>query len=72
MLALADGPFRASSQAVLFYCWSADVQELHDQLAPVGVSVEDVKHPFYMPAGEFRAVDPDGYVVPVGQLDAGS
>jgi catechol 2,3-dioxygenase-like lactoylglutathione lyase family enzyme len=69
MLALADGPFDAASQAVLFYCWTPDVQGLHDQLAAVGVKVEDVKHPFYMPAGEFRAIDPDGYVLLVGQLD---
>jgi catechol 2,3-dioxygenase-like lactoylglutathione lyase family enzyme len=69
MLALADGPLDAASQAVLFYCWTPDVQGLHDQLAAAGVEVEDVKHPFYMSAGEFRAVDPDGYVLLVGQRD---
>jgi catechol 2,3-dioxygenase-like lactoylglutathione lyase family enzyme len=69
MLALADGPFDAASQAVLFYCWASDVQLLHDELAALGVEVGEVEHPFYMPAGEFRTVDPDGYVVLVGQLD---
>ena len=69
MLALADGPFDAASQAVLFYCWTPDVQGLHDRLAAERVEVGEVEHPFYMPAGEFRAVDPDGYVLLVGQRD---
>ena len=69
MLAQADGPFDAASQAVLFYCWAPDVHGLHDELEAAGVDVGDVEHPFYMPAGEFRVVDPDGYVVLIGQLD---
>jgi catechol 2,3-dioxygenase-like lactoylglutathione lyase family enzyme len=28
-----------------------------------------VTHPFYMPAGELRIHDPDGYVILVGQLE---
>ena len=68
MLALADGPIDAGSQAVLFYCWTPDVHALHDELATAGVEVGPVTQPFYMPAGEFRVEDPDGYVVLVGQL----
>ena len=68
MLALASGPIDAASQAVLFYCWAPDVQRLHDELAAAGVEVGAVTRPFYMPAGEFRAQDPDGYVLLVGQL----
>ena len=49
--------------------WTPDVQGLHDGVASVGVEVGEVQHRFYMPAGEFRAVDPDGYVLLVGQLD---
>ena len=30
--------------------------------------VFDVAHPFYMPAGELRVHDPDGYVLLIGQL----
>ena len=33
-----------------------------------GVEVGDITHPFYMPAGELRVIDPDGYVVLVGRL----
>jgi len=68
MLALADGPIEAGDQAVLFYCWTPDVEALHDELAAAGLDVGPVTHPFYMPAGEFRLEDPDGYVLLVGQL----
>jgi catechol 2,3-dioxygenase-like lactoylglutathione lyase family enzyme len=70
MVARASGPVVPSDQAVLFYCWTPDVRRLHDELAAAGVEVGDVQHPFYMPAGEFRTTDPDGYVVLIGQLNA--
>ena len=65
MLALASGPIDRKQQAVLFYCWAEDVRALRDQLGE-GV----VSEPFYMPAGELRLEDPDGYVVLVGQLSS--
>lgn len=70
MLALADEPIDASRQTVLFYRWTPDVNRLHDQRASRGIEVSNVQHPFYMPAGEFRTVDPDGYVLLVGQLES--
>lgn len=72
MLATASGPIDAGNQAVLFYCWAQDVVGLRDELAAAGVPVGDVTHPFYMPAGEFRVQDPDGYVVLVGQPETAS
>jgi catechol 2,3-dioxygenase-like lactoylglutathione lyase family enzyme len=68
MLARADGPIVASEQAVLFYCWTPDLRELHEELEAAGVRVGKIEHPFYMPAGEFRVEDPDGYVLLIGQL----
>jgi catechol 2,3-dioxygenase-like lactoylglutathione lyase family enzyme len=68
MLALADGPFDAAQQAVLFYCWATDVRAFRDELRETGVHAGEIEHPFYMPAGEFRVIDPDGYVLLVGQL----
>jgi catechol 2,3-dioxygenase-like lactoylglutathione lyase family enzyme len=72
MLALADRPVDPSKQAVLFYCWSADVRALHAELRGAGIDVDEIDHPFYMPAGELRVVDPDGYVLLVGQLGGGN
>ena len=68
MLALADGPVDAAQQAVLFYCWTADARAIHAELRDAGIAVGEIEYPFYMPAGEFRLADPDGYVVLVGQL----
>jgi catechol 2,3-dioxygenase-like lactoylglutathione lyase family enzyme len=70
MIAAADAPIDASKQAVLFYCWTDDAPSLHAELEAAGVAVGPIEHPFYMRAGEFEVVDPDGYVVLVGQLDA--
>jgi catechol 2,3-dioxygenase-like lactoylglutathione lyase family enzyme len=62
MLALADGPVDPKQQAVLFYGWTEDVAALQRELGG------RITKPFYMPAGELRLEDPDGYVVLVGQL----
>ena len=70
MIAAADAPIEASKQAVLFYCWTDDARALRGELEAAGVEVGPIEHPFYMRAGEFEVVDPDGYVVIVGQLDA--
>jgi len=66
MLALADGPVDREQQAVLFYGWAEDVVALRDALGG------EISKPFYMPAGELRLEDPDGYVVLVGQLEEAS
>ncbi len=70
MLARSDAPVDPSRQAVLFYCWSPDVDALHAELHDAGAVVGEIGYPAYMPAGEFRVVDPDGYVLLVGQLSA--
>jgi hypothetical protein len=70
MLAAADEPVTPSAQAVLFYCWTHDIRRLHEKLESAGMNPGPIEHPFYMRSGEFRLVDPDGYVLLVGQLDA--
>lgn len=69
MLAQGNGAIEAGEQAVLFYCWTPDVRALRDELLAAGVEVGRVTTPFYMPAGEIRLEDPDGYVLLIGQLD---
>jgi predicted enzyme related to lactoylglutathione lyase len=68
MLARASEPVVAAQQAVLFYVYCADVASMHAQLAAAGIAVSPIATPFYNPHGEFRAVDPDGYVVMVAHL----
>ena len=70
MVAAADGPFDASTPAVLFYCWTDDARGRHAALAAAGTAVGEIEHPFFMRDGEFEAIDPEGSLVLVGQLDA--
>ena len=69
MLAKADAPILAEQQAVLFYLYSDDLTGLREHLLASGVAVAGITYPFYMPKGEFRLADPDGYVLLIGQND---
>lgn len=62
MLARADEAVDPAVQAVLFYLYCDDVAAMHAALRASGVAVGAISHPFYCPNGEFRAIDPDGYV----------
>lgn len=68
MFSIASDPVDAAQQAVLFYLYTADVAATQAELRGRGVKVGDVTHPFYMPKGEVRVEDPDGYVLLIGQL----
>lgn len=68
MLARASAPVVAGEQAVLFYVYCGDVGVMHGQLADAGLEPGPIAKPFYNPQGEFRLVDPDGYVVMVTHL----
>ena len=68
MLSRASEPVVAVQQAVLFYVYCGDVGGLHGRLAEAGLDPGAIAKPFYNPQGEFRLVDPDGYVVMVAHL----
>jgi predicted enzyme related to lactoylglutathione lyase len=63
MLAAADGPIPADQQKVLFYLYTDDVAVARQSLADAGLSPGEIWTPFYAPRGEFKLVDPDGYVL---------
>ena len=67
MLSKADAPILAEQQAVLFYLYSDDLTGLREHLLASGAAVAGITYPFYMPKGEFRLADPDGYVLLIGQ-----
>jgi hypothetical protein len=67
MLARASGPIIASDQAVLFYLYSPNLFALREQLLAAGVRVSPITYPEYMPKGEVRLEDLDGYVLLIGQ-----
>jgi len=68
MLARATEPVIAREQAVLFYTYCDDAAATHAALAAAGLEPGAIATPFYNPGGEFRLVDPDGYVVYVAQI----
>jgi Glyoxalase/Bleomycin resistance protein/Dioxygenase superfamily len=67
MLARASDPVIASQQAVLFYLYSPDLIALRAHLQSSGVKVSSITYPDYMPKGEIRVDDPDGYCLLIGQ-----
>jgi hypothetical protein len=69
MLARASGPIVASQQAVLFYLYSPDLVALREHLIAADVTVSAITYPEYMPKGEVRLEDLDGYVLLIGQAD---
>jgi len=67
MLTRASEPVVASQQAVLFYLYSPNLVALREHLMAAGVRVSLITHPAYMPKGEIRIDDPDGYCLLIGQ-----
>jgi|ERR1700674_3268613 hypothetical protein len=67
MFARASEPVVASQQAVLFYLYSPDLIALRAHLLASGVKVSPITYPDYMPKGEIRGDDPDGYCLLIGQ-----
>lgn len=67
MVGLASGPIDSSQQAILFYLYYDDIKQTRAALMELGHAPGDIKHPFYMPGGEFRLEDPDGYVLMLAQ-----
>jgi hypothetical protein len=53
----------------LFYLYSPNLASLREHLIVAGVRASPITYPDYMPKGEFRVEDPDGYVLLVGQAD---
>ncbi len=68
MLGLADAPVDAARQAVLFYLYFDDIRQTRDALVARGHSPGEIRYPFYMPGGECRLEDPDGYVLMLAQI----
>jgi catechol 2,3-dioxygenase-like lactoylglutathione lyase family enzyme len=55
------------AQEVLFYLYAADLVALRNDLIARGVKVGEISYPEYLPKGEFRMEDLDGYCLMVAQ-----
>ncbi len=68
MVGLADGPVDPSQQAILFYLYFNDIKQTRAALVSCGHAPGEIAYPFYMPGGECRLEDPDGYVLMLAQI----
>ncbi len=58
------------AQEVLFYLYANDLKAVRTTLLSNGVRAGEITHPEYLPAGEFRVEDPDGYTLMIAQSAA--
>lgn len=63
-------PVDAGAQAVLFYLYAADLKSLRNALLAKGIPAGEISYPDYLPNGEFRVQDPDGYTLMIAQAAA--
>ncbi|HEX7832525.1 MAG TPA: hypothetical protein VF787_22900, partial [Thermoanaerobaculia bacterium] len=63
MIAKASAPIIAGEQAVFFYVYVDDVQAKHAELTANGFAPAPITIQFWAPQGEFRLMDPDGYLL---------
>lgn len=55
------------AQDVLFYLYATDLVALRNDLLARGVKAGEIGYPEYLPKGEFRVNDPDGYCLMIAQ-----
>jgi catechol 2,3-dioxygenase-like lactoylglutathione lyase family enzyme len=70
MLARTERPLQPEAQDVLFYVYARDLPGLREKLLGNGVNAGEIRYPDYLPNGEFRTQDPDGYCVMIAQSAA--
>jgi hypothetical protein len=68
MVGLASEPVDSGQQGILFYLYYDDIKQAHAELTALGYAAGGIEYPFYMPGGEFRLEDPDGYVLMLAQI----
>ena len=67
MVTRTGRPLKPDAQDVLFYLYAADLKALRAELVAKGIKAGEICYPEYLPAGEFRLEDPDGYGLFVAQ-----
>lgn len=60
----------ADAQDVLFYLYASDLESVRAALLANGIPAGEICFPEYLPDGEFRVADPDGYTLMIAQSAA--
>ncbi|MGA2414479.1 MAG: hypothetical protein ABSF59_08515 [Candidatus Sulfotelmatobacter sp.] len=69
MLSRAENPVAARQRSVLFDRYAPNLIALRQPLIAAAGSVSPGTYPQYMPKGEVRLEDPNGYCLRIGQAD---
>ncbi len=56
-----DGTPKKRAKTILFYVYARDLESLRRELLAKGLNASEISYPEYLPEGEFRLQDPDGY-----------
>jgi catechol 2,3-dioxygenase-like lactoylglutathione lyase family enzyme len=67
MLVGGKSEIKPDSEVVLFYLYATNLPELRNSLIAEDVKVSEIEYPEYLPQGEFKTQDPDGYCLMVAQ-----
>lgn len=67
-----SNPLDRNEPHVLFYLYAPDLKGLREELLAKGLKPGEISYPEYLPKGEFRIDDPDGYMLMIGQSIEGS
>ncbi len=67
MLVRGDEPVNPDSKIVLFYLYATDLTAVRERLIAESITVSEISYPEYLPEGEFKTEDPDGYTLMVAQ-----
>lgn len=70
MLTRDNHAIDADAQEVLFYLYAKDLKSVRDVLLANGIAAGEICYPEYLPDGEFRVADPDGYTLMIAQSAA--
>ena len=67
MLTRSECAINVDAQQVLFYLYAAHLASLRNDLLLKGLKAGEISYPEYLPQGEFRMEDPDGYCLMIAQ-----
>lgn len=70
MLVRSEEGMSGAPEEVLFYLYATDLPGLRASLVASGIEVSPITYPDYLPNGECRVTDPDGYTLMIAQSSA--
>jgi hypothetical protein len=69
MLTRSDCTIEPTAQRIVFYLYATSLVSLREELVSAGQSPGPIQYPDYLPKGELRLNDPDGYCLMIAQSD---